>query len=704
MAPTMRSLRQSRPVRSSRTYVNSYNEESGPEEALDEDNGTGHRRSRRLSLSLRPRSNRIPASYRESSTDDDLDEDQDNVLSQGASIHQTYPLPDVATHPTPTKQLTHSRARRNRSVKTRSQTQKAKRTTTKRRIELGRPLSKRRKAEETDTSFAGSGVIPPWQTLPYHILFDIFLRASYPLVDERAIRRHSTVSWLVGVALLCRSFHEPALAALYHSAPLIPAPKSHGLLSLLVKPQDSLSTNYVSKIKELRVDVETLLVYKSGPTLGYFDLPKLIENTPQVNMLRLYHNSDHVVGLPAWEFPRSKWIYPEALFAAINSSSIRLHSWDWNARFMNTQDLLPLMLANHSQAPFKSVRELRILHISSEDTDGDEDVGIEDDREDVLAAALKQLPNLRRLEFLESSILNDLLLPKLPLNLTSLTINNCDDVTTANLSLFLASHGHSVRELSLSHNRHLSLSFIVNLKEACRFLEKFTMDISMHDWSSFHDVEPHFEELLSPSEIPTWPTTLQHLELIQLRKWKENTAEAFFASLIEAAPELQSLRRLVISAILKTGWRDRASFREKWIGKLEKVFLRRSAPPNPALCTVSQHPQGQEPAKVTEGPRPDETEVTSPSKRKSARIAHLKPSDAEDNQSPSPRSYRMNEDDSDNDLLTTQGMCDVVVIRIDNQRPRETQFNEQDFLDDELSGDEDWTGHDMDMDGGGHAW
>jgi hypothetical protein len=48
-------------------------------------------------------------------------------------------------------------------------------------------------------------------------------------------------------------------------------------------------------------------------------------------------------------------------------------------------------------------------------------------------------------------------------------------------------------------------------------------------------------------------------------------------------------------------------------------------------------------------------------------------------------------------------MCDVVVIRIDNQRPRETQYNEGDFLDDEVSGDEDWNGYD-DIGDVGHSY
>ncbi|KAL4884405.1 hypothetical protein BJY04DRAFT_182410 [Aspergillus karnatakaensis] len=698
-----RSSGSTRPVRSSRTHVQSYNEDSGPEESLDDEDGTNRQRSRRLSLSLRPRdSNHNPISYREDSTDGEIDNDLDEgSLAAEAHVHQPYLRVEAATQ---TRPATPTRARRSRTVKTRSQTQKNKRTPTKKRSQLGAPLNKRRKVEEGEAPFIGSGVIPPWQTLPYHILFDIFLRASDPLVDERAPRRFSTVNWLVNVALLCRDFHEPALAALYYCPPLIPALKSHALLGLLAKPQDSHSTNYVNKIKELHVNVEALLVHKSGPTLGYFDLPKLLENTPQVKVLRLYHNSDYVVGLPPWDIPRSKWVYPEALFTSMGSSSIRLHSWDWNARFMDTKHLLPLMLETHKQPSFKSIRDLRVIHVNSDDADGDEVCGTGDDRESVLAMALNELGDLRRLEFLECSIVNEHLLPKLPSNLTSLTINNCDDVTTANFSVFLASHGHSLRELSLGHNRHLSLSFVVDLKQFCQSLEKFKMDISMHDWSSFHDVEPHFEELLSPSEVPTWPATLRQLELIQLRRWEEKTAEAFFTSLIDAAPELQNLRKLFISAILKTGWRDRASFREKWIGRLERVFLRQSAPPNPALRTLAQRSQVQEKVDLAQSSHAPEDDSASPSKRKSARIASLKHSDSEESHSLTPRGYRTNEDDSDHESPGSRGMCDVVVIRIDNQRPTGTQFNEEDFLDDELSGDEDWTGHDVDMDNGGHAW
>ncbi len=42
-----------------------------------------------------------------------------------------------------------------------------------------------------------------------------------------------------------------------------------------------------------------------------------------------------------------------------------------------------------------------------------------------------------------------------------------------------------------------------------------------------------------------------------------------------------------------------------------------------------------------------------------------------------------------------QGMCSRVILHIDGQRPADEQFKETDFLDEEMSGDEDWNGRDV---------
>jgi hypothetical protein len=63
------------------------------------------------------------------------------------------------------------------------------------------------------------------------------------------------------------------------------------------------------------------------------------------------------------------------------------------------------------------------------------------------------------------------------------------------------------------------------------------------------------------------------------------------------------------------------------------------------------------------------------------------------------------EDDKSTASLFVQGLCQVVDVRIDNQRPREELFSERDFLDSERSGDEDWTEEaDIEFEDSRHAW
>lgn len=679
--------------------VQSYHEESSSDQSdAGSDSGGG------LSLSLRPRgSYRNPVSYREESTDGDSDEsmgdgDSHSIGSLEAAVHSSRPL----RPPIHNSRLSHRH--RNRTVKTRSQAKRSSKPREK-RFDLGRPLHKRRRMDIVDTGTVYSGPIPPWRTLPYHILFDIFYHASHPLLDEERGTRNHSVQWLVDVALLCRAFHEPALAALYYSPPLLPANKAHGLLNLLSRSQESLSTNYSSKIKELHVDVEALLLYKSGPTLGYFSLPRLVERTPLVKTLRLYHRDDYVVGVPDWADVHSRWSYPDTIFSSINSSSMRLRSWEWNSRFMHTDKPISLMSKVHKGPAFRQLQELKMRHVVAEDDKPERNLPnvapMEDDEQQVgqssrpssepqtsLARFINELPELKRLEFFECPALSDSLLANLHPMLTHLTITNCDAVTSENIGSFLASHGQHLRELSLNHNRCLNLSFISGLAESCSNLEKFKMDLSIHDISSYRDVEPHFERLLSPSEVPTWPATLQDLELANLRKWDDTAAEVFFTSLIETASQLCNLRRLVINAILMIGWRDRASFREKWIRNMESVFLRRSTPPSLRQRKISRTPPQSERSTQIGGVTESDFALFDLFKRKSERIANRKVSETEDNED-SPKSAGTPNEDPDRPLFV-QGMCDVVQVRIDNQRPSDTQFNENDFLDDELSGDEDW--------------
>lgn len=286
--------------------------------------------------------------------------------------------------------------------------------------------------------------------------------------------------------------------------------------------------------------------------------------------------------------------------------------------------------------------------------------------------------------------------------------------------------------------------------------------------------EPDFDHLLLDGEVPTWPTTLQSIELVQLRKWEPETAETFFQSLIDSSGCLPHLRRLVIKAMLSIGWRDRSSFREGWVGSLERVFKRASLPPNPRwtslgpfeawkrreetsdrkvdadeeIIAISDSSADEE--SNTERERPSRRsrrlkEVASSSKHQSEQALSSPPRKNSATDVPSLRELatmrRMaREIEGLNDALSTpppssgsnrsfgygnndassaqrrekgkgkakaeviQGMCDIVDITIDNQRPRENQFAEEDFLDSEPEGDDDWDGT-ADLPGGtNYAW
>lgn len=273
--------------------------------------------------------------------------------------------------------------------------------------------------------------------------------------------------------------------------------------------------------------------------------------------------------------------------------------------------------------------------------------------------------------------------------------------------------------------------------------------MDLHYYSTHFTVEdaaPLYDYLLGSDEVPTWPTTLRTLELVHLQNWSTHgdAAQNLFRSLVDSAEELPDLRRLVLHAHINISWRDRAAFRDQWIERLRRVYQRYSEDPGPNLASLKafrlwKDMQVPEPGSVPEGrrlsyvritprkPSAQPLEETSDSeplaKRRSKRIAE-KPSPPPPKE-PEPiapkmrrRRGRRNSDaisvaSDDGEVAQpdwrstpekfVQGMCDIVDIKIDNQRPREQQFHESHFLDSEVSGDEEWTeGHEFGDDG--YAW
>ena len=431
--------------------------------------------------------------------------------------------------------------------------------------------------KDEEVAVVDQSTVPPWQTLPYGVLLSIFQYASRPLYDSR-YDPTPAVDWLLKMALLCRSFAEPALSALYYSPPLSP-PHAQGLLAHLMSQNGSPTFNYRAKIKYLDIEAMSTLVrkYKGQPSL---DIPKLIRLTPMLRGIETHLITDqpqhHKIRFGSSS--RSANVYNLELFEAIVEAQIRLRSWKWNfglsGDLHTTSELLTQMPTIHAMA-LKNLESVTFVGYMAVDLF---------DRKS-LAEALANLPNLKKLSF-ELCDVSEHLLPMLPYGLESLKLIDCPDVTADDLHLFLITHGRCLHELILNHNQSLNMAFIVDLADACPNLEVFHMDMTYFSTNlNTKDTEPLYDTLLVCDETPTWPSTLRSLELVNLRRWNGEAAEMFFRSLVDSAASLPQLRRLVLKAIIDITWRDRANFRNKWIGKLREVFLDDSLP-NPKFKSI----------------------------------------------------------------------------------------------------------------------
>ncbi|MDI1489166.1 MAG: hypothetical protein OHK93_008444 [Ramalina farinacea] len=566
---------------------------------------------------------------------------------------------------------------------------------------------KRRETPSTPSRFAINltGKTMPWHTLPYHILELIFDYASYPLIRENFFPNPS-VDWLCKLARLCKGFTEPALSVLYASPPLYPPARVRSLIKTLEITTPY--TNYRGKIRRIDVEAIYVLSRKSGG-LPPLDISDLLSKTPQVRGIGLHmlSTSDRW-GMSTHHVARN--IYGRSFWETLDQTGIRL-------------------------------------------------------------------PNLRHLAMRNSELVDDGFLIHLPANLQSLEISNCP-VESNDVTHYIQAKGQNLRSLTLDHNQHLNLSFLHILSTSCPLLEVLKMDLIYHSpLQVVAVIEPQYDQLLCASEMPTWPSTIQSIELYHLRRWTTAVAKDFFQGLVDAAPGLRDLRQLKIKASLdESGWRDRVAFRDFWIQRMSDVFQRHSSPPNPHLKSLSAFQD----FKARQQRKP----VRGDARRSSATLQHVKipvrqmesinvkEDDESDSDRPlanvrrsrrsrPARNYdetsstrngtassapshngrsrrrrvKANPDDtSDEDssledqqppLVThttskiptkdpaytdqkdgfpVQGMCNVVEVMIDNQRPAEEQLHETDFLDEEVSGDEDWNGDDDLMGDSGYAW
>ncbi|KAB5583363.1 hypothetical protein GE09DRAFT_1167362 [Coniochaeta sp. 2T2.1] len=593
-------------------------------------------------------------------------------------------------------------------------------------------------------------VIPPWATLPYHVLLRIFeFAAGTPITA-------GVGKWLIDASTVCHTFTEPALTALYRQPPLLTLQMAHGLVDLISKSPLEMTFNYRQKIRCL--DIDAGVIASKAFRGQHLDFKALFGNAPGLTEVYIWHEKDQA---PYRDIDKNiRWSYPANMFLALGigfqnggaregdvslvpapaSGSIpRLEGWMWSRRMLGGLPLNKLIDA-HKFAAFQGLRKLAFMNfqlpsLNSKNPEEPETVQADGEYIAHLAQSIRVLPDLRHLVLECSTAVTGTLLSSLPKSIEHLELTNCWEIKADHMVEYLQSHGNALRHLTLNHNQSLSLAFLPVLGKACPRLETLRMNLTYYKIHfSYNDSDPAYDALLTADQVPTWPTTLRHLDLKNLRKWDKAAAEVFFQSLLDSASNLPKLRHIEIKAMLDIPFRERSSLRDKWEAHLKRVYLRKCVDPLPNAAPPAT-PKGAL-KKNHDAAKPD-----TPSPRRSGRIA-THPSGPSSRASSTGRETRGRsgwpsyaEPDTDEDLEVeesfddededekldnaqhskdaaeqqaetfVQGLCNVVDIRFDNQKPVEHQFRMEDFLDDESNDptDEEWDGA-HESDDGNYAW
>ena len=530
----------------------------------------------------RTRSTRKQISYREQTSDSDREEFDEYVSHDHFRSAPSPSQPHRSPPPPATSASPQSKTSKKRKASGPGhRRQKAGRKTAKLDNEIDTDLR-----EQNDRAIQFTGKTMPWPTLPYHILLAIFDYASRPLANA-TFQHPCSSNWLLGAALCCKAFTEPALSALYYAPPLYSPTRAHHLLSQLATYKDTSTFNYGAKIKYIDLEAYSTMARKYVGCEP-LDLGALVSFTPLLRGIALHLYSDGLawrMGGEKRSVTGGKAVYQGSMMTALQENKVMLQDWTWNHLLAkHSQSAFPLarMKDVHMMPPFQTLQSLTLVNYPAGP--------IEKGKlcEDMLAEAINRLPKLTDLRFYLSTV-NDRLLSKLPHELQTLEIVECPVLKSSSLEGFLTAKGSHLRHLILNHNQSLNLSFLRSLAPSCPKLEFLKADLRYFGTlNATRDTDPKYDALILDGERPAWPVTLQALELFHLRRWSLQTAELFFSSLTESAEMLPHLRQLRIKASLdQSGWRERIAFRDSWTEKLKRVFLRRSSPPNPHLQSLS---------------------------------------------------------------------------------------------------------------------
>ncbi|KAI1800137.1 hypothetical protein F4811DRAFT_540400 [Daldinia bambusicola] len=608
----------------------------------------------------------------------------------------------------------------------------------------------------------------PLATLPYHVLLCVFDNVAAPIRDLSSRREDvsEAVGNLMSAARVCKAFLEPALANLYKCPPFYhhwrytkaPQTSLSQFIDTLNLSPDTTLLNYRPKVEVLQMEVASTLIPKFGT--NYLNLQTVVRNLPRLSSMELYHEFDEPPYRKLDEHIRFKCAADDLMQtlagrkASDTTAPMQLKSWRWNSRLTSDSLSLDKLAEFHSNSSFVSLRKVAFVNyqlaswgLTARQQSSEEIERQNHERIRQLSTCISALPDLEHLVLESCTLVNGRFLEQLPTSLKHLEFINCWELTANDLTGFLLSHGSHLQSLTINHCQSLSLTFLPVLEFACPKLQHLYMDLSyFRHHEHYADNKPEYDVLLTENDVPTWPPSIQSIEILHMRKWGRRAAETFFQSLVSSASELPHLRRLALRIALDIGWRQRQELREFWVDKMAKIFKRKikprkdfkavRAPPvrsqrqdqkkelKPKISTPTTLPQRRSTRIANLSPAPTSSEgepnyiskaeltrasaISKELKRLKGSGLLLKERDADDEESEDElaadhsdqsqlerKVRRFSSQLPDNEFI--HGLCDVVDIQVDNHRPMERQFDMEDFLDFSELSDPDWDGGDADI-------
>jgi len=485
------------------------------------------------------------------------------------------------------------------------------------------------------------------------------------------------------------------------------------MLLNLLKSGNATWVDYKLKIKEIDIDAKQVLAYAASGKLGHFDMSDLVTRLPNLTSMHL-RSSIYRAPFKALLGPSQArpWKYKPDLFTHLADAGRQLSKWTWCGNMIRERENYSVELMTQPGGLFSGLRHITLAGVIIMNQHKPGKIG-----NHWPGYCLSQLEQLRSLELVDCTSTEwDIvgaqmrpcwdLLSELQVPLTCLTITNCLDITSFTLTPWLEAHGRSLETLTLNHNDSLDLNFLPILRECCPSLTVLSANLTYYSQSVVmnESADPKYTTLLRDNAMPTWPTTLQHLCLLHLRRWSTPTALNFLRSLTSSAGSLPDLRHLELKVMLpEASWRERATIREKWTERLRAVFLRHSTPPNPHLASKKAWRLWQaEQDELDDAPLSRVVRLRTTTKRKHDDDDSEPATTTTRSQARSRARAKQEQEDimqDDDHEQVIHGMCDVVDVTLDNLRPSETRFVEADFLDEEAGGDEEWDGDVDDLEG-----